>query len=50
MEKYMSFTVCQLRFLDSFQFTNASLDSLIGTLSGDEMNIYSGTFQGRGSV
>ena len=37
IEKYMAFSVGQLQFLDSFQFTNASLDSLVDTLSEEEM-------------
>ena len=36
MEKYLSLTVGQLKFIDSFQFTNQSLDSLRNTLEDDE--------------
>ena len=36
MEKYMAFSVGQLQFLDSFQFTLESLDSLVKTLRDDE--------------
>ena len=32
MEKYMAFSVGQLQFLDSFQFTMQSLDGLVKTL------------------
>ena len=34
-EKYISFQICNLRFLDSLQFLNASLDSLVQSLSND---------------
>ena len=36
MEKYMAFSVGQLQFLDSFQFTNQGLDKLIKTLDMDD--------------
>ena len=36
MEKYLSLTVGQLRFLDSFQFAPQSLDALVKTLADDE--------------
>ena len=36
MEKYLSLSVGQLRFLDSFQFAPQSLDALIKTLEDDE--------------
>ena len=37
MEAYISFSVCQLQFLDSMQFTNSSLEKLITTLSREEL-------------
>ena len=36
MEKYLSLTVGQLKFIDSLQFTNQSLDSLVNTFGDDE--------------
>ena len=36
MEKYLSLTVGRLKFIDSFQFTPQSLDSLVKTLEEDE--------------
>ena len=36
MEKYLSFTVDRLKFIDSLQFTSQSLDSLVKTLEVDE--------------
>ncbi len=36
MERYMSVTIGQLRFIDSLQFTNASLDKLASALGKDE--------------
>ena len=36
LEKYLSLTVGQLKFLDSFQFTPKSLDVLSKTLEDDE--------------
>ena len=36
MEKYLSLTVGQLKFLDSFQFTSQSLEKLVNTLEEDE--------------
>jgi len=34
-EKFTAFQIGKLRFLDSLQFLNASLDNLVGTLSAD---------------
>ena len=36
MEKYLSLSVGQLKFLDSFQFAPQSLDALVKTLADDE--------------
>ena len=36
MEKYLSLTVGQLKFIDSFQFTPKGLDVLVKTLADDE--------------
>ena len=36
LEKYLSLSVGQLKFFDSFQFTNQSLDVLSKTLEDDE--------------
>ena len=36
LEKYLSLSVGQLRFLDSFQFAPQSLDALVKTLEDDE--------------
>ena len=36
LEKYLSLSVVQLKFLDSFQFTTKSLDVLSKTLEDDE--------------
>ena len=36
LEKYLSMSVAQLKFLDSFQFTPQSLDVLLKTLENDE--------------
>ena len=36
MENFMAFSVGQLQFLDSFQFTNQGLDDLIKTLDTDD--------------
>ncbi len=35
-EKFISFQIGQLRFLDSLQFLNASLDALVSNLKKDE--------------
>src|SRR3989442_11750474 len=35
-EKFISFSIGQLRFLDSLQFLNASLDALVSNLKKDE--------------
>ena len=37
MESYITFSVGQLQFLDSMQFTNASLEKLAITLSREEL-------------
>ena len=36
MERYMAFSIGQVQFLDSFQFTMKSLDNLVETMNGDE--------------
>ena len=36
MEKYMAFSVGQLQFLDSYQFTMDSLEKLVSTMNDDE--------------
>ena len=37
LEKYMSFTINgKLRFIDSFQFSSSSLDSIVKKLSNDD--------------
>ena len=41
MEKYLSLTVCQLKFIDSFQFTPQGLDKLAKTLEDDEFRYLS---------
>ena len=38
MEKYMAFSVGQLQFLDSYQFTMKSLDNLVQTLDDEDFN------------
>ena len=43
MEKYLSLTVCQLKFIDSFQFTPQCLDSLVKTLEDDKFRYLSGS-------
>ena len=42
MESYITFSVGQLQFLDSMQFTNASLEKLATTLSRDEHHVHQG--------
>ena len=37
-EKYISFHIGSLRFLDSLQFLNASLDSLVQSLAKDRVD------------
>ena len=44
MEKYLSLTVGQLQFLDSFQFTNQSLGSLVNTLECGEFKYLSESY------
>lgn len=39
IEKYISFSFENLRFIDSFQFLNTSLDSLVENLKSDKNNI-----------
>ena len=36
MERYMAFSICQVQFLDSFQFTMKSLDNLVETMNEDD--------------
>jgi hypothetical protein len=40
MEKYMTFSISQLQFIDSLQFMNASLDSLVKNLQKDDFKIF----------
>ena len=35
-ERYMAFSIGQVQFLDSFQFTMKSLDNLVATLNKDD--------------
>ena len=35
LEKYISFSVCNLRFIDSFQFMATSLEKLVGNLAAE---------------
>ena len=42
-EKFVAFQIGKLRFLDSFQFLNASLDKLVDTLSSDAF-VYTSKF------
>ena len=44
MEKYLSLSVGQLRFIDSFQFLNATLDSLVNNLKVDDLKYTSQEF------
>ena len=37
-EKYMSFTIGRLKFIDSFQFLSSSLDALVDNLKKDGLN------------
>src|SRR5678815_2399116 len=39
MEKYMTFSLGQLQFIDSLQFLNSSLDKLSSNLSLDDLKI-----------
>ena len=41
MEKYLSLTVGQLKFIDSFRFTPQSLDKLAKTLEDEEFRYLS---------
>ena len=36
MERYMAFSIGQVQFLDSFQFTMKSLDNLVETMNEDD--------------
>ena len=46
LEKYMSFTINnKLTFIDSFQFLNSSLDSLVKNLGRDDFKYLSQEFQ-----
>ena len=38
MEKYLSLTVGQLKIIDSLQFTNQGLDSLVNSLDDEEFS------------
>ena len=52
-KKYISFQIGSLRFLNSFQFLNASLDSLVQSLAKDGVNTFQQTqrhFLGRDLV
>ena len=40
MEKYLSLTVGQLKFIDSFQFTPQSLDGLVKILADDKFRYF----------
>ena len=42
-EKYISFQIGSLRFLDSLQFLNASLDSLVRSLAKDVVDTFQQT-------
>ena len=42
-EKFIAFQIGKLRFLDSLQFLNASLDKLVGTLPSDAF-VYTSKF------
>ena len=45
LEKYMSFTINgKLRFIDSFQFSSSSLDSIVKKLSNDDFKYLSQEF------
>ena len=49
LEKYMSFTINnKLRFIDSFQFLNSSLDNLVKNLNKDYFRYLSQEFDNRG--
>ena len=39
MEKYISFSIWQLRFIDSLQFVNASLEKLVKSNDPDSLLI-----------
>ena len=45
MEKYLSFTINKLKFIDSFQFSGKSLESLANTLKDEEMKHTSAYFK-----
>ena len=44
MEKYVAFSVDQLQFLDSFQFTMQSLDSLVSTIDNEDLKYTHASF------
>ena len=44
MEKYMTFSVHQLQFLDSFQSTMQSLGSLVSTMYNEDLQYTHATF------
>ena len=47
LEKYMAFTINRnLVFIDSMQFMNSSLDSLVKNLSGNDFKYLSEEFSG----
>ena len=45
MEKYLSFTINKLKFIDSFQFAGKSLECLANTLKDEEMRHTSAYFK-----
>lgn len=38
MERYVSFSVGDLRFIDSFQFMTSSLETLVNNLAGEGLS------------
>lgn len=38
MERYVSFSVGDLRFMDSFQFMTSSLETLVNNLAGEGLS------------
>ena len=49
-EKYISFSLGKLRFLDSFQFLSGSLDKLTGTLEKSQFSLAADYFEGKASL
>ena len=49
-EKYISISLGRLRFLDSLQFLNASLDVLAASLDHDEFHLTNKHFGGRANL